>query len=357
MLLDAFDSNWIAPMGYHLDRFESEVASVTSTSAGAALSSGTAALHLALVLAGVKPGDEVLVPTMTFVATPNAVTYAGATPVFLDSEISGWNIDPDLLCEELATRARNGNLPSAVVAVDIYGLCADYSRIVPTCEYYEVPLIEDAAEALGASHAGQPAGSFGLAGVLSFNGNKVITTSGGGMLVSRNEELIVAARHLASQAREDAAHYEHTKIGYNYRLSNLLAAIGRGQLMHLAEKVDKRRSINVFYRGALSDLPGVGFMANADDNGQTNWLTVMTIDPKVAGTDRELVRKHLDSLDIEARPAWKPCHMQPVFAHNRVIGGSVAEKIFEHGLCLPSGSSMNDADLDRVASAVRQCFP
>lgn len=355
-LLDAFDSNWIAPVGDHLDAFETELVNTTHTSSAVAVTSGTAALHLALILAGVGQGSEVIVPSLTFVATANAVTYTGARPVFIDSEAATWNLDPELLAEELATRSRNGDLPAAVIAVDLYGQCADYSKITSICEYFEVPLIEDAAEALGATHKGQPAGSFGLVGVLSFNGNKIITTSSGGALVSRNEKLIEAARHLANQARDDAPHYEHSKTGFNYRMSNLLAAVGRAQLRHLDEKVERRKAINARYRDALSEIPGIDFMPNPDDGGQTNWLTVITIDPESAGVDRETVRLHLESADIEARPSWKPLHLQPLFSDHKMIGGPICESVFANGLCLPSGSSMTIQDQDRVITELRSCF-
>lgn len=356
MLLEAFDSNWIAPVGDHLDAFERQVAEMTGVEDAVALSSGTAALHLALVLAGAKPGRDVIVPTLTFIATANAVTYTGARPVFVDSDPSSWNIDPDLLTEELSQRAATEDLPAAVVSVDLYGRCADYDRIEAVCNYYEVPLIEDAAEALGASGFGRQAGAFGLAGVLSFNGNKVITTSSGGMLLSRNPEVIRQARHLATQARDDAPHYEHSKTGYNYRMSNLLAALGRAQLAHLDDKVARRREINSVYRHQLDDLEGVEFMENPSDGGQTNWLSVMTIDTDLAGTDREQVRLHLEALDIESRPAWKPCHLQPLFKDAPIRGGAVSESIFASGLCLPSGSGLTEADQDRVIAAVRACF-
>jgi dTDP-4-amino-4,6-dideoxygalactose transaminase len=352
LLLDAFDSNWIAPLGPHVDAFEREFARAVGAPEAAALSSGTAGLHLALVMLGVGPGDDVVMPTLTFVASPNAAAYVGARPVFVDSDETSWNLDPNLLEEELAERALEGRLPAAVIGVDLYGQSADWDPIVELCARYEVPLIEDAAEALGATYGDRPVGSFGVMGVFSFNGNKVMTTSGGGMLVSSNLDLVARARHLATQARESAPHYEHVEVGFNYRMSNLLAAVGRGQLRGLGEKVVRRRAINARYRAAFAGVEGIGFMPNAPFGTPTNWLTVLTVDGLTFGASPTRVREHLESLDIEARPAWKPMHLQPLYAGNPVRGGRVAETIFATGLCVPSGSSMTDADLDRVVEGV-----
>jgi pyridoxal phosphate-dependent aminotransferase EpsN len=349
LLLDAFDSNWIAPLGPHVDAFEREFAEFVGLDDAAALSSGTAALHLALVLLGVSPGDDVIVPSLTFAATANAVTYVGARPVFVDSEWATWNLDPALLEEELAERERTGRpQPAAVIVVDLYGQCASWDPILETCERYDVPIIDDAAEALGATYKGRAAGSFGALNVFSFNGNKIITTSGGGMLGADDPLLIERARHLSTQARDPAPHYEHSEIGFNYRMSNLLAALGRAQLEGLADKVQRRREINAAYHAAFADVPGIGFLPNAPDGEPTNWLTVITLG------DPTPVRVHLESLDIEARPAWKPMHLQPVFVGGDMRGGAVAEEIFRTGVCLPSGSSMSDGDVDRVVEAVRQ---
>jgi len=348
LLLDAFDSNWIAPLGPHVDAFEREFAAFVGVGDAAALSSGTAALHLALLLSGVGAGDDVLVPSLTFAATANAVTYVGARPVFLDSEWATWNVDPELVEAELATRARAGRpQPAAVIVVDLYGQCASYDPILASCAAYGVPVIEDAAEALGATYRGRPAGSFGALNVFSFNGNKIITTSGGGMLAGDDPEVIQRARHLSTQARDPAPHYEHTEIGFNYRMSNLLAALGRAQLEGLPAKVARRRAVNAAYRAAFADVPGIDFLPDAAQGEPTNWLTVITLD------DPTPVREHLESLDIEARPAWKPMHLQPVFAGCEMRGGAVAEEIFRRGLCLPSGSSMTADDVDRVVDAVR----
>lgn len=353
LLLDAFDSNWIAPLGPHVDAFEREFAEFVGMRSAAALSSGTAALHLALVLLGVGPGDDVLVPSLTFVASANAVTYVGARPVFVDSERESWNLDPGLVEEEYAARAQAGRpQPAALLAVDLYGQSADWDPILESCARYGVPVIEDAAEALGATYRGRPAGSFGALGVFSFNGNKIMTTSGGGMLVAHDPALIERARHLSTQAREPAPHYEHTEIGFNYRMSNLLAALGRGQLEGLPAKVARRRAVNARYRDAFADVPGIGFLPNASFGEPTNWLTVITVDEAEFGASPTSIREHLESLDIEARPAWKPMHLQPVFASCDMRGGAVAEEIFRTGLCLPSGSSMTEPDVDRVVDAV-----
>ena len=347
----AFEGGWIAPLGPEVDAFEEELATVTGRGHGVALASGTAALHLALLLNQVGPGDRVLVSTLTFSATANAVRYVGAEPVFIDSDTETWNMDPELL-----ERALGEGDYAACLPVDIYGQCANYHAIAPLCESHGVPLIEDAAEALGASHHGNPAGSFGAVAALSFNGNKIITTSGGGALVTDDAGWAERARFLATQARDPAPHYEHSEIGYNYRMSNLLAALGRSQLSDLERRVEARRSHNAAYREALAGLPGVEFMPEADGSFSTFWLTCLTIDPAVAGLGREEVRIHLETLDIEARPAWKPMHLQPVFASSTSYGGAVAGRLFDQGLCLPSGSSLSDEDRGRVIDGVRAAF-
>jgi pyridoxal phosphate-dependent aminotransferase EpsN len=356
LLLEAFDSNWIAPLGPHVDAFERELGEAVGVPNVCALSSGTAALHLALVLLGVGAGDEVLVSTLTFAATANAVTYVGAKPTFVDCERASWNMCPDRLAEVLEQRNRSGRLPKAIIVVDLYGQCADYARIGPLAQRYGVPIIEDAAEALGATHGGRPAGGFGTLGVFSFNGNKIITTSGGGALVSSRSDLIERARFLATQARDAAPHYQHSTIGFNYRLSNLLAAVGRGQLEVLQARVAARRSNNAFYRNALGDLPGVAFLPEAPWGTSTCWLTCITVDERASGVDCEAVRLALVRADIEARPLWKPMHLQPVFAGCDTAGGSVAAELFEHGLCLPSGSALSAEDLAEIAAIVRGCF-
>ena len=349
---DAFSSNWVAPLGPHVDSFEAEAARVVGLPHAAALSSGTAALHLALRLLGVGPGDEVLCSSFTFSASANPIVYEGASPVFVDCDES-WTIDPNLVEEEMQKATAAGRRPKALVAVDLYGQTCDYAALEGLCVKYGVPLVEDAAEALGATCNGRGAGSFGVAGVLSFNGNKIITTSGGGMLLSNDGELVRKARFLATQARDPAPHYEHSQIGFNYRMSNVLAALGRGQLQTLAERVRARRTHFEAYREALGDLPGIGFMPEAPWGVSNRWLTCITIDPGAFGASREEVRLALEAEDIEARPVWKPMHLQPVFARCRAVDGGVSARIFETGLCLPSGSGMPEADRARVISVVR----
>jgi dTDP-4-amino-4,6-dideoxygalactose transaminase len=353
-LRDAFESNWIAPLGPHVDAFEEEFADYLQIDAAVALSSGTAALHLALILAGVGVGDEVIVSTLTFAASVNPVIYLGATPVLVDSETESWNMSPALLETFLSRRARQGGrMPKALVLVHIYGQCADIEPIQALCERYGITLIEDAAEALGSTYRGRFAGTYGHLGAFSFNGNKIITASSGGMLVSDDDALIEHARKLATQARDPAPHYEHSEIGYNYRLSNLLAGVGRAQLEVLETRVAARRRNFEFYRSALQDLPGLEFMPEADWGRHTRWLTCLTVDAEHFGANREVVRRDLEARNIEARPVWKPMHLQPVFRNLPVVGGAVAARLFERGLCLPSGSSLTEEDLERVVHRVR----
>ena len=354
LLLEALDSGWIAPLGPHVDMFEEELARRVGVAHAVALSSGTAALHLALLLVGVRPGDDVLVPTFTFVATANTASYIGARPVLVDCDAETWQMAPDLLAEELGARARRGALPRAVVAVDLYGQTADYGRLVPLCEEYGVALVEDAAEALGATHRGAAAGSFGAVGVFSFNGNKIITTSGGGMLVSSDGELARRARHLATQAREPEAHYEHIDLGFNYRLSNLLAALGVAQLRGLDRRMARRHAVNAAYRRALGAVPGISFMPRAAYGEPNDWLTCILVDADELGATPEDIRLALEAHDIESRPTWKPLHLQPLFAGAPVVGGAVSAGIFGRGLCLPSGSSLTDTDLERVVEVIEQ---
>jgi dTDP-4-amino-4,6-dideoxygalactose transaminase len=347
-LLRAFDEGWIAPVGPDLDAFEAEISALTGWPGAVALSSGTAALHLALLEMGVQPGDDVFVSTFTFAATANAVAYCGANPVFIDSDDATWNMSPDLLEQALSGAAASGRLPAAVVVVDLYGQCADYDRIVPLCRRYGVPLVEDAAEALGATFGGAPAGTFGDVGLFSFNGNKIMTTSGGGMFVSPTADAAHRVRYLATQARQPAAHYEHTEVGFNYRLSNLLAAVGRAQLERLPQMSARRVEINARYREAFGDLDGLSFMPIADP-GWNGWLTCVVFDEPAV---RDLVHKTLEADDIESRPLWKPMHLQPVFAQCASVVDGTSQRLFEHGLCLPSGSVLTDADVERVAGLV-----
>ena len=349
---DAFDTNWIAPLGPHVDAFEREFCAVVGAKHAAALSSGTAALHLALLLAGVEPGDEVMVSTLTFSASVNPIVYLGGRPLFVDSDRLSWNMDPHLVAEALASRARRNQLPKALVLVHLYGQCADIDPIRDLCTRHGVILIEDAAEALGSTYKGKSPGTFGKAAIFSFNGNKIITTSGGGMLVSDDSDLIAHARKLATQARDPAPHYQHSEIGYNYRLSNVLAAIGRGQLAVLEDRVQARRHNFDFYRETLGRLPGIDFMPEAPWGRHTRWLTCITVDPAAFGASREEIRCALEAANIEARPVWKPMHLQPVFAGCEQVGGAVAEALFEDGLCLPSGSNLAQGDLERVVEIV-----
>jgi dTDP-4-amino-4,6-dideoxygalactose transaminase len=365
LLLDAFDSNWIAPLGPHVDAFEREFASVVGVPFAVAVSSGTAALHLSLLALGVGAGDDVLVSTLTFAASANAITYVGATPVFIDASPATWTLDPDLLEEELEERARRGRPPAAVIAVDLYGQCCDYARVASTCERYGVPLVEDAAEALGASYGDSAAGAFGHCAAFSFNGNKIITTGGGGMLVSHSRTLVERVRHLATQARDAAPHYEHSDVGFNYRMSNLLAAVGRAQLQSLDKKVARRQQIRSRYERELTALGGIGFLAEARYGRSNAWLTCVTVDERAFGASSEQIRVHLESRNIESRPVWKPMHLQPVFRHCCVRGGSVAAGLFATGLCLPSGSGMSSDDQGAVIAAIaevprfagRDCVP
>ncbi|MEO8901746.1 MAG: aminotransferase class I/II-fold pyridoxal phosphate-dependent enzyme [Polyangiaceae bacterium] len=353
LLLDAFDSNWIAPLGPHVDAFEREVCATVSARAAAALSSGTAGLHLALVLLGVGSGDEVIVSDLTFAASANVVRYVGATPVFVDSEPSTWTMDPNLLAEALADRARKGRTPRAVIAVDLYGQCADYERLQAVCARYGVPIIQDASESLGATHRDKPAGTQGVIGVFSFNGNKILTTSGGGMLVSDREDWVASARNLASQARDPAPHYEHSQLGYNYRLSNLLAAVGRGQLSVLSERVAARRRNFEAYREDLGNVRGLYFMPEAPYGRSTRWLTCATVEPEPQRTRDDLIESCRKD-DIECRPVWKPMHLQPLYSGCYCYGGSVNRRLFETGICLPSGSNLTDADRGLVVAALRR---
>jgi pyridoxal phosphate-dependent aminotransferase EpsN len=356
LVADAFATNWVAPLGPHVDAFERELAAYIGVGHAAALSSGTAAIHLGLRLLGVQRGDDVFCSTLTFSASANPIAYEGARPVFIDAERATWNMDPALLAQALDEAARAGRLPKAVIVVDLYGQTADWAPIQEACAKHGVPIVEDAAEALGADYGGRRCGTFGTLGVFSFNGNKIITTSGGGMLVSDDKALVDKARVLATQARDPAPHYQHATIGYNYRLSNICAGIGRGQLLRLASKVTRRRAHFRAYRQALGDLPGVTFQPEAPWGQSTRWLTCLTIDPAVAGRDREDVRLALEAADIESRPLWKPLHLQPVFAGVETHGGAVGERLFAQGLCLPSGSGMAEQDRERVIATVKHAF-
>lgn len=351
-VLRALDSGWVAPLGPEVDAFEAELAQVCDVPYALALSSGTAALHLALLSLGVRPTDSVVVPTLTFAATAFAVSYTGARPVFMDSEPDSWNLDPALLAEYLEAADRRGERPAAVVPVDLLGRPADYASILPICARYEVPVLVDAAESLGARHLDDAAGTMGSAGVYSFNGNKIITTSGGGMLVSHDKALVDHARYLSTQARQPVAWYEHEHVGFNYRLSNVLAALGRAQLARLPSIVGRRRDIRDRYRSHLDSIEG---LTVADDPpwGQSNaWLTALLLPD--AGPEPSTVISALGDAGFEARHLWMPMHQQPVYSAASVVGGSVAEHLFARGVCLPSGNRMSDAQVDDVAGIVAQ---
>ena len=351
---EAFATNWIAPLGPNVDNFEKELAKYLSVNGGAALSSGTAAIHLALIILGIKPGDEVICSTFTFAASANPIIYLGASPVFVDSEPETWNMDPELLIETIEDRIRLGEKPKAIILVHLYGMPAKLDEIIAISAKYEIPLIEDAAEAIGSEYNGKKCGSFGTISILSFNGNKIITTSGGGALMSDNLAYVETARFLSTQAADKAVHYQHSKIGYNYRLSNILAGIGRGQLEVLDSRVTKRREIFSTYYNSLSDIDGITFHMEPDNKFYSNrWLTTILIDPiKTGGIDREDIRLALEKENIEARPLWKPLHIQPVFLSYTVYNRSVSENLFLNGLCLPSGSNLSDGDLSRIINCI-----
>jgi dTDP-4-amino-4,6-dideoxygalactose transaminase len=351
---EAFASNWIAPLGPQVDAFEREFSALHDGRPALGLCSGTAALHLALIAIGVQPGDDVFVSTLTFAGSVFPISYVGARPVFIDSERTSWNMDAGLLTEALEQRARRGVLPKAVIVVHLYGQSADMGPIEAACDRFGVPLIEDAAEALGGRYHGRPLGTFGRAAIFSFNGNKIVTTSGGGMLISADRELLAHARKLATQARDPFVHYEHSEIGYNYRMSNLLAGVGRGQLATLADRVLARRRIFDRYVADLGDVPGCAFMPEAPWAFHTRWLTCLTVDEEAFGATRDEIITALEATNIESRPLWKPMHLQPVFAGSEHIGGRVAESLFRQGLCLPSGGQMTDADVDRVATVLAE---
>jgi len=351
-LLNAFDSNWIAPTGAEVDGFENEMAARLGVGHAVAVSSGTAAMHLALMALGVGPGDTVIVATLTFVATANAVAYCGATPVFVDCHPDNWTLDPGLVHDALHRFRHQGRRVAAVVAVDLYGQCANYEALSRICREHGVALVEDATESLGASYCGRPAGSFGDVAVLSFNGDKVITTSAGGMLLSNHGPLAESARYLATEAREPVAYNEHLTVGFNYRLSSLLAAVGRAQLRRLDEYVEARRANNAWYRRELCGVPGLTFMPLGIGGRSSCWLTVVLINEQFFGASRDAVIRHLARRGIESRPTWKPMHLQPVWHGCEVLGGVVSADIFRRGLCLPSGSALDDEQRARVVAGV-----
>ena len=351
----AFASNFIAPVGPQLNQFEERFCELTGFSAAVAVSSGTAAMHLALRELGVGKGDMVLASTLTFIGSVSPVSFLGAETVFIDSDRETWNMDPALLEEEITSMEKEGRLPKAVIPTDLYGQSCDIDSILAVCEPRSVPVVIDSAEALGATYRGRSAGYGSKAAVFSFNGNKIITTSGGGLLASDDADLIARARHLSTQARVPVAHFEHEEIGYNYRMSNILAAIGLGQLDVLAERVKRKREIFQRYSELLSALPGITMMPEADYGEANRWLTVVLIDSGQFGVDREVVRLALEQFNIESRPMWKPMHSQPVYRDCKVVGGGVAEDLFEKGLCLPSGTGLIDSDLERIVEIIKKC--
>lgn len=350
-LLEAFDSGWVAPAGPHLATFEADVAAFVGWPGAVALSSGTAALHLALQVCGVAAGDSVIVSTFTFAASANAVAYLGAEPTFVDSESESWNMSPELLDRALVAAARRGRMPKAVVMVDLYGQCADADPIRVLCRDHGVTLVEDAAEALGATYKGRKAGTLGDISVLSFNGNKILTTSGGGMLLSPSTEIADRVRYLSTQARQPAVHYEHTEVGYNYRLSNLLAAMGSAQLTRLPAMIERRRGINSRYRAALDSHSGVEFMPVPEWSGWNGWLTSLLLP---SSDIRNAIISGLAARGIESRPLWKPMHLQPVFRDCPTMIDGTSEDLFARGICLPSGSSLSDENVDEVIDEVRR---
>lgn len=360
---EAFESNMIAPLGPQVDAFEREFAALTGWKYCLALSSGTAAMHLALRHLGVEPGDEVIASDLTFIGSVSPILFQGASPVFADCDTLSWNMDPGILETELSRLSRLNALPKAVIPTDLYGQCCDYNPIVDVCQSYRVPVIVDAAESLGAGYHGRggtvAAGKAGKAAVYSFNGNKIVTTSGGGMLASDDRDLIDHARKLSQQAREPFAHYEHEELGYNYRMSNILAAIGRGQLRVLPERVQKKRAVFEYYKRNLSNMPGIGFMPEAEYNTNNRWLSVITVDRSVFGVGSEYIRVALEKENIESRPVWKPMHLQPLFAKGqyktRALGKGICERLFQDGLCLPSGTQLTKEKQDRIMSVIVAC--
>ncbi len=358
---EAFVSNWVAPLGPNVDQFETELAAITQTKHVAALSSGTASLHLSLILAGVQSGDYVFCQSFTFSASANPICYLGAHPVFIDSEKDTWNMDPALLQMALLEAKQNGKLPKAIIVVHLYGMPAKMDELLEIANCFNVPIIEDAAEALGSKINGKPCGGFGKMGILSFNGNKIITTSGGGALLSNEEKLIERAKFLATQARENAPHYQHEEIGYNYRLSNVLAGIGRGQLEVLNERVNARRAnfekyVNYFNKWNTNGF-NIEFQNEDPDNYSNRWLTCILVNPKTnKGLSREIIRLHLEEQQIETRPLWKPMHLQPVFEHQKSYLNGVSDELFEIGLCLPSGSNLTKPDFNRIFDSLDVLF-
>ncbi|MEN8120226.1 MAG: aminotransferase class I/II-fold pyridoxal phosphate-dependent enzyme [Bacteroidota bacterium] len=355
---EAFDTNWVAPLGPNVNGFEKELSEYLKISDVAALSSGTAAIHLALIILGVKQDDEVLVSTFTFSATVNPIIYQNATPIFIDSEADTWNMSPELLEKAIKDRISKGKKPKAIILVHLYGMPAKIDEIIEIANKYEIPIIEDAAEALGSKYKNEAVGIKGTFGILSFNGNKIITTSGGGALLSDNEKYIEKARFLATQARDNAPHYQHSQIGYNYRMSNIVAGIGRGQLEVIDKRVESRRNNYKFYKNLFDKQEGISFLDELNSDFHSNfWLTTILIDKnKSNGVSREKLRLALEKENIEARPLWKPMHLQPIFSRHPQYLNGTSEKLFKMGLCLPSGSNLSEKDKSRISNVIQKTF-
>lgn len=350
---NAFETNWIAPLGPHVDGFEQDLASFSGVKYAAALSSGTAAIHLALIILGVEQGDEVICQSFTFSASANPISYQGASPVFIDSERETWNMDPALLEEAVKDGIKRGKKAKAIIFVHLYGMPAKINEIRQIAQKYEITLIEDAAEALGSRYHGCHVGGFSDIGILSFNGNKLITTSGGGAFISNNEEYVKKARFLATQARDAAPHYQHSHIGFNYRMSNVCAGIGRGQMEVVADRVAQRRANFDFYVKTFAEVEGFSFLPEPEGSFSNRWLTTVIIDPaKTGGITREDIRLALEQENIESRPLWKPMHLQPVFSQAKQYANGVSESLFNDGLCLPSGSNLTSSDLSRISEVI-----
>lgn len=351
---EAFETNWIAPLGPNVTSFENELGKYLNIGHVAALSSGTSAIHLALIILGVTAGDEVIASTFTFSATINPIAYLGAVPVFVDSEKETWNMSPELLEKAILDRLQKGKKPKAIIVVHLYGMPAKINEILSISEKYNIPVIEDAAEALGSKLNNKPCGTFGHMGILSFNGNKIITTSGGGALISGNEDYIKKARFLATQARDNKPYYQHSQIGYNYRMSNILAGIGRGQLEVIEQRVEKRRSNFKFYFERLKNTDGISFTSEMPEAFSNRWLTTILVNPDETRNhiSNEDIKEHLAVKNIETRYLWKPMHLQPVFSNNPAYVNNVAEILFQQGLCLPSGSNMNENDLNMILEEI-----
>ena len=355
LVKEAFDANWIAPVGPHISNFEQELSKLSQNFNIAALSSGTAAIHLALILAGVQKNDNVICSSFTFSASVNPIKYLGANPIFIDSDKESWNMCPELLTKAIKDGIKNNKKPKAIILVHLYGMPAKLDELIGVASSFEIPLIEDAAEALGSKYKNQQLGTFADFGIYSFNGNKIITTSGGGALVCKNKKLIEKAKFLATQARDEAPHYEHSEVGYNYRMSNVCAAIGVGQLEVLTKRVTRKREIFNFYKNELSMIKEITFLEELEPSFSNYWLTTILLD-KNSTIDREQLRLHLEKDNIESRPLWKPMHLQPVFKDCRSYVNGVSEDLFNRGLCLPSGTAMTTEDLKRIVKKVKELY-